>query len=130
MVAHPRTTMDDITEVSSTEELEKRNTVYISKNHEIRSKTALWIIVGAAIGLVVFVILVNFLPIMICVAAPLGGAVLAPWLMVGRTNDSRRQLHWTRFVNKAKSRDITGQIFFPHSSYPEDVTHTEVKVFI
>lgn len=126
---HPRLTMDDITEVSSTEELEKRNTVYISKNTEVRSKTILYAVIGGAIGLVIFAMLVSFLPVTICVAFPLAGAILGPWLMVGRTNDERRQLNWQRLVNKAKSKELTGQIFFPNSHAPEDVTHTQVKVF-
>ena len=48
---HPRLTMDDITEVSGPEEIERKNTFQITKNTEARSKTVFSVIVGALAGL-------------------------------------------------------------------------------
>ena len=43
--------MDDITEVSGPEEIERKNTFQITKNTEARSKTVFSVIVGALAGL-------------------------------------------------------------------------------
>lgn len=48
---HPRLTMDDITEVSGPEEIERKNTFQITKNTEARSKTVFSVIVGRIGGL-------------------------------------------------------------------------------
>ena len=102
---HPRLTMDDITEVASTSEIEKRNTISVTKNTEIRSVTLLSIIGGAAAGLVLF-------------------------LVTGTVNDATGQARWRRLIQGMKSKNVTGKIFFPNSSHPEDVTDTEVVVFL
>lgn len=127
---HPRMTMDDITEVSSTEEIEKKNTIQVAKNTEVRSKTVIAVLLGTVAGLTMFFITVGFLGILLSCVWIVAGAVLAPVLFVSRTNDQMRQVRWRRALYKIKSKNVTGNIFFPNSSSAEDVTHTDWVVFI
>lgn len=127
---HPRMTMDDITEVSSTEEIEKKNTIQVAKNTEVRSKTVIAVLLGTVAGFTMFFITVGFLGILLSCVWIVAGAVLAPVLFVSRTNDQMRQVRWRRALYKIKSKNVTGNIFFPNSSSAEDVTHTDWVVFI
>ena len=127
---HPRMTMDDITEVSSTEEIEKKNTIQVAKNTEVRSNTVIAVLLGTVAGLTMFFITVGFLGILLSCVWIVAGAVLAPVLFVSRTNDQMRQVRWRRALYKIKSKNVTGNIFFPNSSSAEDVTHTDWVVFI
>lgn len=127
---HPRMTMDDITEVSSTEEIEKKNTIQVAKNTEVRSKTVIAVLLGTVAGLTMFFITVGFLGILLSCVWIVAGAILAPVLFVSRTNDQMRQVRWRRALYKIKSKNVTGNIFFPNSSSAEDVTHTDWVVFI
>lgn len=127
---HPRLTMDDITEVASTSEIEKRNTISVTKNTEIRSVTLLSIIGGAAAGLVLFLITVGFLGLFVSTIWIVAGAILGPFLVTGTVNDATGQARWRRLIQGMKSKNVTGKIFFPNSSHPEDVTDTEVVVFL
>ena len=54
---HPRETMDDITEVSSTASIERKNTFMITKSTEARSKTVFSTIIGGVIGLLICLML-------------------------------------------------------------------------
>lgn len=127
---HPRMTMDDITEVSSTEEIEKRNTIQVAKNTEVRSKTVIAVLLGMVAGFVMFFITVGFLGVLLSCIWIVAGVILAPVLFVSRTNDQMRQVRWRRALYKVKSRNVTGNVFFPNSSNAEDVTHTDWVVFI
>lgn len=124
-----RDMMDDLTEVSAPEEIEKRNTVYVTKNIEARSRTVTFMIFGLIFGLVLSFIgyLVTGSPIAFALAVP--PTVLAPFLFVGRTQDQARELRWRRAMNRLSSRDITGKVFYPNSDGPENVTSTVVEVF-
>lgn len=127
---HPRMTMDDITEVSSTEEIERKNTIQVTKNTEVRSKTLIAALLGLIVGVVMFFITVGFLGLLLSCVWIVAGAVLAPVLFVFRTNDQMRQVRWRRALSKIKSKQVTGRIFFPNSSDAEDVTHTHWVAFV
>lgn len=127
---HPRMTMDDITEVSSTEEIERKNTIQVTKNTEVRSKTLIAALLGLIVGVVMFFITVGFLGLLLSCVWIVAGAVLAPVLFVFRTNDQMRQVRWRRALSKIRSQQITGRIFFPNSSDAEDVTHTHWVAFV
>ena len=108
---HPRETMDDITEVSSTASIERKNTFMITKSTEARSKTVFSTIIGGVIGLLICLMLAPIIGITFGVVFILIGLVAAPFLMVGQVKDrtqrsmvqihaplpiDRRSHHWGR----------------------------------
>ena len=84
---HPRLTMDDITEVSGPEEIERKNTFQITKNTEARSKTVFSVIVGALVGLALCLMFAPLLGYMFSSFFVLLGGILAPFFAVGTIRD-------------------------------------------
>lgn len=130
MITHPRLTMDDVTEVASVEEVEKKNTITITKNTEARSKTLMAVIAGVVIGTILFFCTFNFIGIPAASALILICAAIVPFFAVGRVNDPTQQVRWRRTMQNMRSKSIEGNIFFPNSTVPEDITNTEVVVVI
>ena len=114
-IPHPRDTMDDITMVSSTEEIEKRNTYMITKNTEARSRTVFAVLGGAIAGLVVCLVVGPFV----------GYTIGAVFILVGRMRDRTQQVRWKRLLQKLQSRNIEGEVFYPNSTHPENITDLE-----
>lgn len=128
-ILHPRDTMDDITEVASVQSIEKKNTVTLTKNTEIRSKTFISILIGGVTGVVLCFFTWSWLPSMLASAFIPIGAVLGPFLAVGTVRDRTQQERWVRLVNKLRSRSVEGQVFFPNSDEPEDIINIKEAVF-
>ncbi len=124
-IPHPRDTMDDITMVSSTEEIEKRNTYMITKNTEARSRTVFAVLGGAIAGLVVCLVVGPFVGYTIGAVFILVGAGGSPFLLVGRMRDRTQQVRWKRLLQKLQSRNIEGEVFYPNSTHPENITDLE-----
>lgn len=120
--------MDDVTEVSSSESVERKNTIALWKNTEMRSKTMLWIVLGGVAGVILMIL---FYPL----AGPFGsafiliGMIAGPVMMVGTVNDPTRQVRWRRTVNNLRSKNIEGKVFFPNSDSPENIQEVEPVVF-
>lgn len=127
MGEHPRETMDDLTEVSCTQSLEKVNTIRVSKSTEIRSKTVTAILVGGVAG---GILTIMFWPILNQwgTVFTILGMVGTPFFAVGTVRDDTRQLRWRRAFNSMKSQKVEGKVFFPNSIHPENVTHLESLV--
>lgn len=119
---HPRETMDDITEVSSTVEIERKNTYMITKNTEARSKTVFSTIIGGVIGLGLCLLFAPLIGITFSVVFVLIGLVAVPFLMVGTIKDRTQQVRWKRLLRQIQSKNIAGQVFYPNSNHPEDLT--------
>lgn len=119
---HPRETMDDITEVSSTASIERKNTFMITKNAEARSKTVFSTIIGGVIGLLICLMLAPIIGITFGVVFILIGLVAAPFLMVGQVKDRTQQVRWKRLLRKLQSRNIAGEVFYPNSNQPEHLS--------
>lgn len=122
---HPRDTMDDITEVSSTEEIERKNTYMITKNTEARSKTVFAVLGGAIVGLGLCFIVVPFIGYLFGSMFIILGALIAPFLMVGQIKDRTQQVRWKRMVQQLRSRNVAGEVFYPNSNHPENITDLE-----
>lgn len=120
--------MDDVTEVSSTQSIERQNTITVTRNIEMRSKTLFSIIGGFIIGLLLFFMLFKLVGMTIGALIVVACSVGTPLLLVGRVNDPTQQVRWRRLVAKIKSRDIEGQVFFPNSDTPENITRIETVV--
>lgn len=118
---HPRLTMDDITEVSGPEEIERKNTFQVAKNTEARSKTVVAVIVGAAIGLCICLIIAPLFGYMVGAFFILFGAAIVPFFAVGTIRDRTQQARWKRTLEDMKSRKIEGQVFYPNSTQPENI---------
>ena len=116
---HPRETMDDITEVSSTASIERKNTFMITKSTEARSKTVFSTIIGGVIGLLICLMLAPIIGITFGVVFILIGLVAAPFLMVGQVKDRTQQVRWKRLLRRLQSRNIAGEVFYPNSNQPE-----------
>ncbi|MBT1162144.1 hypothetical protein JS541_09905 [Bifidobacterium sp. SO1] len=118
--------MDDITEVSSSEQIERKNTFMLTKNTEARSRTVFSVIGGGVVGLVCCVIVASLfgggtLGWAIGSAFILAGMVLAPFLLVGTIKDRTQQARWKRLYENLQSRKIEGQVFYPNSTHPENI---------
>lgn len=124
-IPHPRETMDDITEVSSTEELERRNTYMITKNTEARSKTVFSVLVGGAVGLVLCLIIAQFVGYTIGAFFIIGGMLIVPFFSVGTVKDRTQQVRWRRALQQIRSRNIAGEVFYPNSDHAENITSLE-----
>ena len=127
MGEHPRDTMDDLTEVSCPQALEKVNTIRLTKSTEVRSKTFTAVVIGAAAGAA---LMLMFWPLFAqwgSLFIVIGGGV-TPFFMVGTVRDQTRQLRWRRAVNNMRSQKIEGKVFFPNSVHPENVTRLESLV--
>ena len=107
--------MDDITEVSSTASIERKNTFMITKSTEARSKTVFSTIIGGVIGLLICLITFGVVFILI-------GLVAAPFLMVGQVKDRTQQVRWKRLLRRLQSRNIAGEVFYPNSNQPEHLS--------
>lgn len=129
-IPHPRLTMDDITEVSGQQEIEKQNTISLDKNIEVSFKQFFSVIIGLGIGFVVF--LCTYQIIGLYAAAFLLVLITAacPFLFVSKVRDATDQTKWVRLLNKVKSKDIEGKAFFPNSDTPENITHLETMILI
>lgn len=125
VIRHPMETMDDVTEVSSTAEIERRNTFMITKNTEARSKTVISVLVGGAVGLMLCLIVVPFLGYTVGAVIILICLVATPLLMVGTVKDPTQQVRWKRLLKQLQSRNIEGQVFYPNSNKPENLTSLE-----
>lgn len=127
-IPHPRDTMDDVTEVSSTQDIEKKNTITITKNTEVTSKTFFSIIGGFVFGLILFFMFYKLIGMTAAAFLVVASAAAAPFLIVGRVNDPTQQVRWRRVLNRLRSKDIEGQAFFPNSDAPENITRIETLV--
>lgn len=120
--------MDDVTEVSSSESVERKNTIALWKNTEMRSKTMLWIVLGGVAGVILMILCYPL-------TGPFGsvfiliGLIAGPVLMVGTVNDPTRQVRWRRAINRLRSKNIEGKVFFPNSDSPENIQTVEPVVF-
>ena len=92
--------MDDITEVSSTASIERKNTFMITKSTEARSKTVFSTIIGGVIGLLICLILA---PI---IGPPFGGVFIliglgaATLLLVGPVSDRSPPGPWEKTLTR------------------------------
>lgn len=127
MGEHPRDTMDDLTEVSCPQALEKVNTIRLTKSTEVRSKTFTAVVIGSAVGAVLTLMFWPLINQWGCAFIILGG-ILTPFFMVGTVRDQTRQIRWRRAVNNMRSQKIEGKVFFPNSVHPENVTRLESLV--
>ena len=113
--------MDDITEVSSTASIERKNTFMITKSTEARSKTVFSTIIGGVIGLLICLMLAPIIGITFGVVFILIGLV-AHHLMVGQVKDRTQQVRWKRLLRRLQSRNIAGEVFYPNSNQPEHLS--------
>lgn len=129
MAAPPSETMDDITSVSCPANMERTNTIRLTKNTEIRSKTLLFTIIGAVAGGVLTAITWGLLHQYGAVFIVAGG-FLGPFMGVGTVKDATHELRWKRALRSLQSTKVDGKVFLPNSTHPENVTRLEKAVFL
>lgn len=118
---HPRSVMNDITGVSSTNELERVNTMTITKDIEARSKTLGFTLLGFLCGLVLCVIVASLTNYMIGAFFALLCTVAFPYVMVGQVRDITQQVRWKRALSLMRSRKVEGGIFYANSTSAENI---------
>ena len=97
----------------------------ITKNTEARSRTVFAVLGGAIAGLVVCLVVGPFVGYTIGAVFILVGAGVSPFLLVGRMRDRTQQVRWKRLMQKLQSRNIEGEVFYPNSTHPENITDLE-----
>lgn len=120
---HPYETMDDLTDVSGDEAMERRNTIMVTKTTEVRSKTVVGVIVGLIVGVglyaAAFLVVGAFwaTPFLL---VPLG---VAPWVVSGVVRDRTQQARYRRLMLQYRSarKGVAGRVWFPNSLEPEDL---------
>lgn len=122
--------MEDITEVSSTEGIERKNTIMVTRNIEASSRTVLSAVGGAIVGAVLMLIIASIGGGSLnswTVGAIMGLACIpvGPFLFTGRVGDATRQVRYKRILNRLRSRRIEGEVFYPNSDSPENITDLE-----
>lgn len=122
MQGNPMTTMNDITALSAGEEIEKVNTMQVSKGVELRSRVIVSILAGFVLGVLLCIIAAQFIPLQFAVFLILIGTVAVPFFVTGTVNDATQQVRWKRAMQELESRDIEGEVFYVNSSHPENIT--------
>lgn len=124
-IPHPRETMDDVTNVSSDEQIERANTFMITKNTEARSRTVFSVILGGGIGFILCIIVASIIGGTVgwSIGAMfiLAGMIIAPFLIVGTIRDRTQQTRWKRLLEDMRSRNVEGKVFYPNSNQPENI---------
>lgn len=127
---HPRDTMDDITEVTNTEELSKKNTTPITKRDlEIRSATLLALILGAVVGMIFFVLFFSLIGMVPAALIMVGITTASPFLFVPRNELGIKQNRIQKWARTFSSRNAAGELFFVNSTEPEDLESTDLHYF-
>lgn len=129
---HPIRTMDDVTIVSSKQYIGEINTIPLSKSVELKSKDILYGVISLVVGVLSSAII--GLPLHLPAAAMILLAVaiffFSYWLatsIVKSDNTGDRQLR--RLINKTKSRDVDGNVFYANSNTAEDVMSVQIADF-
>ncbi|GGI15374.1 hypothetical protein GCM10007377_15580 [Galliscardovia ingluviei] len=133
-MAHPRTTMDDITDVSNPLRVSAKNTIDVTRNMEMRSRTVLAVLVGLGVGaLMGFIVgtLLPFIGVVWAVSVMIPVTVVAfVLLFAGRVRDRAADFRWRRLHQRLKSKNIDGGVFYPNSVTPEHLTGMLVERFV
>lgn len=129
---HPMRTMDDVTIVSSKQYIGEINTIPLSKSVELKSKDILYGVISLVVGVLSSAIvgLLLHLPAAAMILLAVAIILLSYWLatsIVKSDNTGDRQLK--RLINKTKSRDVDGNVFYANSNTAEDVMSVQIADF-
>lgn len=129
---HPIRTMDDVTIVSSKQYIGEINTIPLSKSVELKSKDILYGVISLVVGVLssATVGLLLHLPAAAMILLAVAVFLFSYWLatsIVKSDNTGDRQLK--RLINKTKSRDIDGNVFYANSNVAEDVMSVQIADF-
>jgi uncharacterized membrane protein len=117
----------DISDVAGIKNIERHNTMSLTKKTEIRSKTMNFIIYGLLAGILFSLCtywLINYVALL---SIPLF-MILFPFIWVGETHDGREQTRWERWKAKRRSQNMHGGLLFANT--PEPVNLTEAKITV
>lgn len=120
MMRHPSETMDDLTDLSADEAMERRNTIMVTKSMEVRSKTVFGLIVGLVVGVAASI---PFVLLLGPIAAPVAllPTAIGPLLSSGTVRDRTEQARYSRLWNAWRGRGVEGRVWFPNGNQPEDL---------
>ena len=129
---HPMRTMDDVTIVSSKQYIGEINTIPLSKSVELKSKDILYGVISLVVGVLssATIGLLLHLPAAAMILLAVAIILLSYWLatsIVKSDNTGDRQLK--RLINKTKSRDVDGNVFYANSNTAEDVMSVQIADF-
>lgn len=129
-VLHPTMTMDDVTIVSSKKTVAEVNTIAVTKSQEIKPRTMLNIIISLGVGVAGILLLLMFhLPTTVVLLSTVITVPVSLFLLEGRTRDDSQDRQLIRLINRGKSKDIEGGVFYANSNQPEDILHAHITVF-
>lgn len=129
---HPIRTMDDVTIVSSKQYIGEINTIPLSKSVELKSKDILYGVISLVVGVLssATIGLLLHLPAAAMILLAVAVFFFSYWLatsIVKSDNTGDRQLK--RLINKTKSRDVDGNVFYANSNTAEDVMSVQIADF-
>lgn len=129
---HPMRTMDDVTIVSSKQYIGEINTIPLSKSVELKSKDILYGVISLVVGVLssATIGLLLHLPAAAMILLAVAVFFFSYWLatsIVKSDNTGDRQLK--RLINKTKSRDVDGNVFYANSNTAEDVMSVQIADF-
>ncbi|EIT87537.1 hypothetical protein A200_07644 [Parascardovia denticolens IPLA 20019] len=129
---HPMRTMDDVTIVSSKQYIGEINTIPLSKSVELKSKDILYGVISLVVGVLssATIGLLLHLPAAAMILLAVAVFFFSYWLatsIVKSDNTGDRQLK--RLINKTKSRDVDGNVFYANSNVAEDVMSVQIADF-
>lgn len=129
---HPMRTMDDVTIVSSKQYIGEINTIPLSKSVELKSKDILYGVISLVVGVLssATIGLLLHLPAAAMILLAVAVFFFSYWLatsIVKSDNTGDRQLK--RLINKTRSRDVDGNVFYANSNTAEDVMSVQIADF-
>lgn len=129
---HPMRTMDDVTIVSSKQYIGEINTIPLSKSVELKSKDILYGVISLVVGVLSSAIvgLLLHLPAAAMILLAVAVFFFSYWLatsIVKSDNTGDRQLK--RLINRSRSRDVDGNVFYANSNTAEDVMSVQIADF-
>ena len=129
---HPMRTMDDVTIVSSKQYIGEINTIPLSKSVELKSKDILYGVISLVVGVLssATIGLLLHLPAAAMILLAVAVFFFSYWLatsIVKSDNTGDRQLK--RLINRSRSRDVDGNVFYANSNVAEDVMSVQIADF-
>lgn len=129
---HPMRTMDDVTIVSSKQYIGEINTIPLSKSVELKSKDILYGVISLVVGVLssATIGLLLHLPAAAMILLAVAVFFFSYWLatsIVKSDNTGDRQLK--RLINRSRSRDVDGNVFYANSNTAEDVMSVQIADF-
>lgn len=125
---HPQGTMDDVTSISSSKEIEKVDTIMVSKSMEVRPTVVVAAIAGGIAGGVIAFMLEPLVGMTAAAVVFLAIIAAVVFLTTGTVRDATEEYRWRRALHTLQSHDIEGEVFYVNSLHPENIVDLQEMI--